>query len=163
MYKNTWRIHQNAVYLCNWKTRTEKRIAVLSNTIPRNRPFFNTLPAICVENEVYMKTGEDLYCKEYQSPRLPRAVLTLNLQHGRQDLSHPEARKSADPQSEQSVKYEETRRSHLEDTRRKYLEEKITERSTRKHVAVTLIAEFKVHLTQQFRKKTLIVKKSYKD
>ena len=70
-----------------------------------------------------MKTGEDFYCKVYQSPRLPRVVLTPKLQHGRQDPSNPEAIKSADHQREQSAKYEETRRSHLEDTRRKDLEE----------------------------------------
>ena len=73
-----------------------------------------------VEN---MKTGEDSHCKVHQSPRLPRVVLTPNLQHGRQDPFNPEARKSADHQSEQSAKYRETRRSHLEDTRRKHLEE----------------------------------------
>ena len=35
----------------------------------------------------------------------------------------PRREKSADHQSEQSVKYRETCRSHLEDTRRKHLEE----------------------------------------
>ena len=39
---------------------------------------FNTLPAICMEKVVYMKTGQDLYCKVHQSPRLPRVVLTSN-------------------------------------------------------------------------------------
>ena len=62
-----------------------------------------------------MKTGEDLYCKVHQCPRLPRVVLTPKLQL--------EARKSTDHQSEQSVKYRETCRSHFEDTRRKHLEE----------------------------------------
>ena len=86
-----------------------------------------------------MKIGEDSYCKVHPSPRLPRVVLTPNLQHGRQDPPNPEARKSTDHHSEQSekceetrrtrleetrrAKYEETRRSHLEDTRRKHLEE----------------------------------------
>ena len=46
---------------------------------------FNTLLAICIEKVVYIKTGEDVYCKVYQSPRLPRVVLTLNLQPGCQD------------------------------------------------------------------------------
>ena len=70
-----------------------------------------------------MKTGEDLYCKVHQSPSLPRVVLTPNLQHGRQDPPNPDARTSADRQSEQSSKYVETRRSHLGDTRRKHFEE----------------------------------------
>ena len=84
---------------------------------------FNTLLAICFEKVENMKTGEDLYCKVHQSPRLPRVVLTPNLQHGRQDLPNPKARKSTDHQSEQSVQYRETCRSLLEDTRRKHLEE----------------------------------------
>ena len=63
-----------------------------------------------------MKTEEDLYCKMYQSPRLPRVVLTPNLHHGRQDLPNPEARTSADHQSEESAKYEETRRSRYKET-----------------------------------------------
>ena len=67
-----------------------------------------------------MKTGEDLYCKVHQSPRLPRVVLTPNLQYGRQDPPNPEARKSADHHREQSVKYRETCRSLLADTRRKH-------------------------------------------
>ena len=66
-----------------------------------------------------MKTGEDLYCKVHQSPRLPRVVLTPNLLKGRQDPPNPEARKSTDHHSEQSVQYSETYRSLLEDTRRK--------------------------------------------
>ena len=59
-----------------------------------------------------MKTGD---CKVHQSPRLPRAALTPNLHHGRQDLSNPEARTSTDHQSKRSAKYEETRRTHLEE------------------------------------------------
>ena len=70
-----------------------------------------------------MKTGEDLYYKAHQSPRLPRVVPTPNLQHVRQDPSNLEARTSTDHQSEQSVKYRETCRSLLEDPRRKHLEE----------------------------------------
>ena len=37
---------------------------------------FNTLPGICIEQVVHMKTVEDLYCKVHQSPRLPRVVPT---------------------------------------------------------------------------------------
>ena len=55
--------------------------------------FSDTLPAICFEKVVYMKTGEDLHCKVHQSPRSPRVVLTPNLQYGRQDPPSPEARK----------------------------------------------------------------------
>ena len=37
--KNTWKHQQNTVYPCNVKLAQRKRIAVLSNTIPRNRSF----------------------------------------------------------------------------------------------------------------------------
>ena len=83
----------------------------------------NTVPAICIEKAVYTKTGKGLYGKVHPSPRLPRVGLTPTLQHGRQDRPNPEARKSADHQSEQSVQYRETRPSLLEDTRRKHPEE----------------------------------------
>ena len=81
--------------------------------------FFNTLHAICIEKVVYMETGVELYCKVYQSPRIPRVVLTPNSQYGRQDPPNLDARKSTDQQSEQSV-CRETCRSLLEDTRRKH-------------------------------------------
>ena len=64
-----------------------------------------------------MKNGEEFFCRVYPSPRLPRVVLTPHLQHGRQDPSDPEARKSTDHKSEHSVKYREICRSHFEDTR----------------------------------------------
>ena len=38
VYKNTWRVHQNTVFWCNLKL-SQRRIAVLSNTIPHNRSF----------------------------------------------------------------------------------------------------------------------------
>ena len=63
-----------------------------------------------------MKTGEEFFFKVDQSPRLPPVVLTPNLHHGRQDLSTPDAGTSANHQSEQSAKYEETRRSLRKET-----------------------------------------------
>ena len=143
--KNTWRIHQNSVKWYNLKLVQRKRLQFYQ-TRSHAIALFNTPPAICIEKVVYMKTGEDLYCKVHQSPRLPRVVLTPNLQHGRQDPSKLEARKSADNQSEQSAKYEETRRSHLE-THVASISKKITELNTRKFVAVTMITEFKENLT----------------
>ena len=107
-----------------------------------------------------MKTGKDLFCKVSQSPRLPRVVVTPNLQHGRQDPSNLEARTSADHQSEQSAKYEEIRLSHLEDTRRKHLEEN-HRRSSRKRVAVMLITDSR-YILSTVEKEDLIEKKSKK-
>ena len=65
-----------------------------------------------------MKTGEELYSKVFESQRLPRTtVLTPNLHHGRQDLSNPKARTSADHQSKRNEGYEETRCAKFEETR----------------------------------------------
>ena len=122
VYKNTWRAQQNTVYRCNLKLVQKKIIAVLPNWITCNRSFQHTAGAFCIE-KVHMKAGEDLYCRVHQSPRLPRVVLTPNLQCGRHHPPIPEARKSTDHHSEQSVQYKETCRSLLEDTRRKHLEE----------------------------------------
>ena len=89
--------------------------------------FFNTLFAICIEKVVFMKTGEELYCKVFQSPRLPRVVLTPNSQYGRQDPPNPEARKSTDHHSEQSVQYRETW-THVAS-----IPKKVSEVGTRQH------------------------------
>ena len=117
--KNTWIIHQNTVCWCNLKL-ARRRGLQFYQTRSHAIALFNTLFVICVEKVVYMKTGEDLYCKVHQSPMLPRVVLTPNSQYGRQDLPNPEERNSTDKQSEQSVKNSETCRSFLEDTRRKH-------------------------------------------
>ena len=39
---NTWRVHQNTENLVQFEARSEKRIAVRSNTIQRNRSFQHT-------------------------------------------------------------------------------------------------------------------------
>ena len=113
VYKNTWRIHQNAVYWCNLKLAPRRGLQFYQ-TRSHAIALFNTQPAICIEKVVYMKSGENLYCKVHQSPRLPHIVLTPNWQYGRQDPPNPEAIESTD---QQSVKYRETCRSLLEDTR----------------------------------------------
>ena len=97
VYKNTCSL-PNTVHWCYLKLAQKKGLQFYQ-TRYNAIALFNTLPAICIEKVVFMKTGEELYCKVYQSPRLPRAVLTPNLHHGRQDLSNPEARTFADHQS----------------------------------------------------------------
>ena len=104
-----------------------------------------------------MKTGDYLYCKVDQSPRLPRAVLTPNLHHGRQDLFNPETRTSSDHQSERSAEYEETRRLRYEETRRGNVDYRIQgvphsavqkEDSTRKEIVKIQIQQFENHLNR---------------
>ena len=122
VYKHTWRAHQRTVHWCNLKLAEKEGLQFYQNR-SHAIVLFNTLSAICLERVVYMETGEDFYCKVHQSPRSPRVVLTPNSKYGRQDPPNPDARKSADHQSEQSVKYREACRSLLEDTRGKHLGE----------------------------------------
>ena len=104
------------------EARSKKRIAVLSTSIARNRPYQHTTCAFCIEKVVFMKTGEDLRCKVHQSPRLPRVVLTPNLQHRRQDPSNP-SEKFHRPSKRTKREVQGICRSLFEDTRRKHLEE----------------------------------------
>ena len=72
VYKHTWKVHQNTVYWCNLKVAQSKGLQfyqTLSNAII----LYNTLPAVCIENVVNMKSGEDLYSKMCQSPELPQS------------------------------------------------------------------------------------------
>ena len=102
VYKNTWIIHQNTVYWCKLKLTQRKGLQFYQT------PLFSTHYLRFVLRKWYMKTGEDLCCKAHQSPWLPRVVFTPNLQYGRQDPPDPEARKSTDHHSEQSVQCRET-------------------------------------------------------
>ena len=100
--KNTWNTHQNTVYWCNLKVAQKKGLQFYQ-TRSKAIVLYNTLLAMCIENVVFMKSGEELYNKVCQSPTLPRkGVLTPNLHHGRQDLSNLEARSSADHQRQRS-------------------------------------------------------------
>ena len=90
--------------LFQFKARLEERIAVISNTITRNRS---------VEKAVCMKTKEELYHKVYQSPRMPRVILKPNSKSGQQDQPHQEARTSSDHQSA-SRSYGETRSGNVD-------------------------------------------------
>ena len=82
--------------LVHFETRSEKKDCSSIEHDPTQSLFSIPYFAICIEKVVFMKTGEELHRKVCQSPRSPRVVLTPNLQHGRQDLSDPEARTSAD-------------------------------------------------------------------
>ena len=91
--KNNWRIQENTENGCSLKLNQRKGLQL-----------YQTRPNAVIFLTLYL--------------RLPRAVLTPNSHHGRQDPSNPDARTSADHQSERITKYEETRRTHLEETRR---------------------------------------------
>ena len=150
--KNTWRIHQNTVCWCNLKLGQRKGLQFYQ-TRSLAIATFNTLPAICVEKVVHMKTGEDKNCSVYQSPSRTHAEFaswTLESFSSR----------SENPSTIKANKARSTRKlvARISRTLVESISKKITERSEGKLVAVTLITEVKVYFTQQFRKMTLIVK-----
>ena len=59
-----------------------------------------TLPAVCIETAVCMKTKEELYHKICFTPRLPRVVLKANSHSGQPDQREQDARTSCDQPSE---------------------------------------------------------------
>ena len=69
----TWRPRQNTVYWCNLMLAQEKGLQFYQ-TRSHAYVLYNTLPAICIEKAVCMKTKEELYHKVFQSPRLPRVI-----------------------------------------------------------------------------------------
>ena len=88
VYRNHLKNHQITVYWCNLKVAQKKGLQFY-RTRSKAIILYNTLPAVCIEKVVYMKSGEELYNKVYQSPKLPqKAVLKPNLCHGRQDSSN---------------------------------------------------------------------------
>ena len=142
VYKNTWIIYQNTVYLCNLKFAQKKGLQFYqtrSNAIV----FYNTLFAICIAKVVYVKSGEESYNKVFESPRLPRkAVLKPNLHHGRQDLSNLEARTSV------TIKAKNARSMW-----------KPAAKSSGRPESVTSTSEYKVYHTQLFKRKTMYEEK----
>ena len=70
-YKHTWKAHNNAVDWCNFKLAQRKGLQFYQSR-SHAITLSSTLPAICIEKVVCMKTGEELYCKVFQSPTPPR-------------------------------------------------------------------------------------------
>ena len=65
-YKQTWRSHHNTVFWCNLQLAQRQGFRFY-RTRSHAIILFYTQPAFCI---VYMKTGEDLYCKVHQSPKV---------------------------------------------------------------------------------------------
>ena len=99
MYKNTWKSHRNTEHWCNLRLAQRKGLQIYQ-TRSHAITLSSTLPAICVEKVVCMKTVEEYLCKVYQSPRLPRDTLAPNPQHSRKDPHNPDARESDNNESE---------------------------------------------------------------
>ena len=68
-----WKVHQNTVYWCDLRITQSKGLQFYqtrSNAIILH----NTLPAVCIEKVVNMKSGEEFFSKLYQSPELPQRM-----------------------------------------------------------------------------------------
>ena len=110
---------------------------------------YNTLPAICIEKAVCMKTKEELYHKIYQSSRLPRVVLKPNSQTGQQDQPDQEARKSSDHQSV-SGSYEETRSGKVDYRIPGIPHSTVQQPDTNRRESKKLIQQFDIHPSKEF-------------
>ena len=68
--------------LVQLETRSRERIVVLPDKVACNRPL-RTLPAVCMEKVVCMKTKDELHQKVRLTPRVPQVVLkkTRNLDY----------------------------------------------------------------------------------
>ena len=99
VYKLNGRVHHNTVCWCNLKL-AQRNGFQFSQTRSLAITLSSTRPAICIEKVVCMKPGEELYCKVYKSPRLPRVTLLPNSQHHRKDVLVTDSRKSDNRESE---------------------------------------------------------------
>ena len=89
--KNTWKPHQNAVYLCNLKLAQGKGL-LFYQTKSHAIVLYDTLPAVCIEKVVCMKAKDDLFQKVRLTPRVPQVVLKSNSQSGLQGQQGQDAR-----------------------------------------------------------------------
>ena len=111
---------------------------------------YNTLPAICIEKAVCMKTKEELYHEVDQSSRLPRVILKPNAQSGQQDQPDQEARKSCDHQSA-SGSYGETLSGNVDYRIPGIPHSAIQQQDTsRRETVKKLIQQFESHPNKEF-------------
>ena len=76
---------------CNLKLAQERGLQFYQ-TQSHAIVLYNTLPAVCIEKAVCMKTKEELYHKICLTPRLPRVVLKANSHSGQQNQREHDAR-----------------------------------------------------------------------
>ena len=109
-----------------------------------------------------MKTGEDLYCKVHQS-QIYRASFSRHIRN--MDLKILQIPKRENPPTIKADKASSTGKpvAHFSSTHVAIIPEKVNDGSSGKPVAVTLIQEFQVYLTQPSRKKTRIARKPWKN
>ena len=97
-YGHSWNPFQNTVYWCNLKLAQERGLQFYQ-TRSHAIVLYNTLPAVCIEKVVCMKTKDEIYQKVRLTPRVPRVVFKSNSQIGQQDQREQDARTSCDQPS----------------------------------------------------------------
>ena len=91
VYSNGWRIHKDSVYWRNLKL-AQKRGLQFYQTRSNAIALFNTLLTICIEEAVYMKTGQELYSQVFTDTPAERHIFTCTViaqlaQHSSHDFS----------------------------------------------------------------------------
>ena len=97
-YKNTWKPLRNTISWCNLKLGQRKGLQFYQ-TRSHAVVLHDTLPAVCIEKAIRLKTKEELYLKVRFTARLPRVALKPNSQIGQQDQQEQDARTSCDQPS----------------------------------------------------------------
>ena len=94
--------------LVQFEARSEERIAILSNTVTRNRSLQHTACGLCRESGMHENKGGAV------PQGIPRIILKPNSQSGQQEQPDQEARKSSDHQSASERSYGETRSGNVD-------------------------------------------------
>ena len=138
-------------FLVQSEARSKNRIAVLSNSIARNRSFQHTT---C-----------DLVLRKWYTWRLERIYTAKDINPQGYRASYSRHICNMDPPTITANKACGSGKlvAHFSRTHVASIPEKVSDGSTGTPVAVTLITEFQVYFTQPSRKKTLIARKPSKD
>ena len=103
--KNTWEPHQNTAYWCNLKIAEEKGL-LFYQTMSHAVVLFDTLPAVCIEKVVCMKTKDELHQKVRLTSRVRRVALRSNSQIGIQEQQEQDERTSCHQPSKSKLLWE---------------------------------------------------------
>ena len=150
VYKITWRIQRNTVFWCNLKIAQRKGLQFYQTQSHAIALFYLRF---ALRKWFVWRLARIFTAKVHQSPRLPRVDMddTILLISKRENPPTIKANRASS--TGKLV-------AHISKTHITNILKKITGLSTMKLVAVTLITEFKVYLTQQSKKNTIIARKS---
>ena len=150
VYKHTWKIHQNTVHWCNLRVAQSKGLhfcQTRSNAII----LYYTLPAMCIEEVVIGKSGEEVCSKTFQSLVAPQKSCTEpNLINECQDTTSSDARTSFDHSDKHGGTHMETCRGEIHFRILGLHHSAVQEHDhIRKHAAQQLIHRFENHWNKE--------------